>query len=321
MDVRHLDLLRELATRGTLAAVAEATHRTPSALSQQLRTAEREFGVRLVEREGRGLRLTAEGRLLAEGAEEVNAALATVRARLDAARGEVGGPVSIGCFPSAGAALLPELVLRFEGTGVELNLDDFDLMEAEYAGRTLDHDIVIAHSLSGEGPAGAERLVRRVLAREPIDVALPAAHPLAARAALRPQDLRGTVWVGVPAGYPFDHLLIAIETAAGERFPRRFRLRDNRLIAALVGREVGLALLPRFTTPLLDGVVLRPLTGLPARRSIVALCRPDRHARPSVRAIVEALVAIGARLSDDIVGPDRYGGARQEEPHDPRTRP
>ena len=226
MDVRHLDLLRELATRGTLAAVAEATHRTPSALSQQLRTAEREFGVRLVEREGRGLRLTAEGRLLAEGAEEVNAALATVRARLDAARGEVGGPVSIGCFPSAGAALLPELVLRFEGTGVELNLDDFDLMEAEYAGRTLDHDIVIAHSLSGEGPAGAERLVRRVLAREPIDVALPAAHPLAARAALRPQDLRGTVWVGVPAGYPFDHLLIAIETAAGERFPRRHRTMD-----------------------------------------------------------------------------------------------
>ena len=44
MDVRHLDLLRELRDRGTLAAVAAATHRTPSAVSQQLRTAERESG-------------------------------------------------------------------------------------------------------------------------------------------------------------------------------------------------------------------------------------------------------------------------------------
>lgn len=66
MDVRHLELLRELGQRGTLAAVAEATYRTPSAVSQQLRTAERDLGVPLVEPVGRGLRLTAEGQLLAD---------------------------------------------------------------------------------------------------------------------------------------------------------------------------------------------------------------------------------------------------------------
>jgi DNA-binding transcriptional LysR family regulator len=49
MNVVHLQLLRELSIRGSLAAVAAATHRTPSALSQQLRTAEREIGVKLVE--------------------------------------------------------------------------------------------------------------------------------------------------------------------------------------------------------------------------------------------------------------------------------
>ena len=47
MDVRRLDLLRELAERGTVHAVAEATHRTPSAVSQQLKVLEREAGLPL----------------------------------------------------------------------------------------------------------------------------------------------------------------------------------------------------------------------------------------------------------------------------------
>lgn len=64
MDVRHLELLRELAERGSVTAVARVTHRTPSAVSQQLRAAQRDAGVPLVEQAGRGLRLTDAGRLL-----------------------------------------------------------------------------------------------------------------------------------------------------------------------------------------------------------------------------------------------------------------
>ncbi|WP_036960199.1 helix-turn-helix domain-containing protein, partial [Promicromonospora kroppenstedtii] len=62
LDPRHLDLLREFADRGSVTAVARATHRTPSAVSQQLRTAQRELrGIPLVEPHGRGLRLTEAG--------------------------------------------------------------------------------------------------------------------------------------------------------------------------------------------------------------------------------------------------------------------
>ena len=56
MDVRRLDLLRELAERGSVTAVAEATGRTPSAVSQQLKVLEREAGMPLTERSGRGAR-------------------------------------------------------------------------------------------------------------------------------------------------------------------------------------------------------------------------------------------------------------------------
>ena len=297
MDVAHLELLRDLAARGSLAAVATATHRTPSAVSQQLRTAEREVGVSLVERVGRGLRLTAEGRLLADSADEVTDVLARIGARLDAQVGQLRGTVSSGTLPSAGTALLPPLLTRLRGTEISLDLDDFDLAEADYAARTLDVDVVVAHSLTGRFPPGTEGLACRVLAREPIDVALPAGHPLAEHDRLRPAQLRGTTWIGVPEGYPFDTILQEVERRNGERLERWVRLRDNRMIESLVREGAGLALLPRFTTRTDDGLLTRPLVGVRSGRTISALCRRDRYARLVVRRVVDELVAIGADLS------------------------
>lgn len=297
MEVRHLELLRELSVRGSVTAVAAATYRTPSAVSQQLRTAERELGVTLVEPISRGIRLTAPGQLLADGADDVLQALAELQARLDAGIGRPRGQVRIGTLPSAGEALLPALVTRLRDTEISLDIDDFDLAEADYANRTLDADVVIAHSLTGDVPAGAESLTTRVLAREPIDVALPSDHPLAARGALEPADLVGTSWIGVPVGYPFDTILVAVESATGSVLARSVRLRDNRLVEALVAAGQGLALLPRFTTRPRPGLAIRPLTGVPVVRSIVAVARPDRLARTAVRHVVDELAAIGEDLS------------------------
>src|SRR5215207_5894042 len=63
LELRRLRLLRELHERGTIAAVADALQFTPSAVSQQLAMLEREVGVRLLERAGRGVRLTDRGRI------------------------------------------------------------------------------------------------------------------------------------------------------------------------------------------------------------------------------------------------------------------
>src|SRR5690606_37445134 len=146
MDIRHLELLRDLRERGSLAAVAAATHRTPSALSQQLRTAQRAAGVPLVEPSGRGLRLTEAGELLADGADDVTAALARVAARLDEHRGRPTGRVSIAGLPSGLTALLPGALTLLAESDVEIAVDDLDLAEHDYASAAADADIVIAHS-------------------------------------------------------------------------------------------------------------------------------------------------------------------------------
>ncbi|HET7724321.1 MAG TPA: LysR family transcriptional regulator [Propionibacteriaceae bacterium] len=298
MEVRHLFLLREIAVRGTLAAVAAATHRTPSAVSQQLRTAERELGVTLVEPVSRGLRLTAEGLLLAESADEVGRVIAEVEARLESRLGLPGGEVSIGTLPSAGEALLPLLMTRLRESAITVDVRDFDVAEAEFARETLDHDLVIAHSLTGDVPAGAGHLVCRVLAREPLDVALPAGHPLASRSVLAPGDLVGTTWIAVPVGFPFDSVLKAVEAATGTPLARRMRLVDNRLVESMVAAGEGLALLPRFTTAPNPGTVLRPLTGVNAQRAIVAIARPDHYARRAVRTVADLLAQVGSEVMD-----------------------
>src|SRR3954463_8752492 len=68
LEIRRLVLLRELAIRGTLAAVAEALNFSPSAVSQQLSLLERETGMTLLRKAGRRVRLTPQAEVLVESA-------------------------------------------------------------------------------------------------------------------------------------------------------------------------------------------------------------------------------------------------------------
>ncbi|WP_240347552.1 LysR family transcriptional regulator [Curtobacterium sp. 24E2] len=129
-DVHLLAVLRELAERGSVTAVAEATHRTPSAVSQQLQTLQRQVGVPLVERVGRGVRLTAHGEVLAG----LSTGVATAIARVDAAwqehLGGATGRVDLAIFPSAAELLLPGVLTRMRAhPGIELALVDVDVSE------------------------------------------------------------------------------------------------------------------------------------------------------------------------------------------------
>ncbi len=298
MDVRHLVLLRELAERGSVHAVAAAMHRTPSAVSQQLRTAQRDFGILLVEPDGRGLRLTDAGRLLADGAVGVETAIADVQARLDRYRGQPTGRVSVAALASAAAFLLPAAYARLRAEGIELECADVDVAESDFATFAADYDIVIGHSLTGAKLAGADGLVATVIAREPIDVALPAGHALVAKDELLAEDVGGEDWVTVPDGFPFGEVRRAVELRTGRTVRRVQDLRDNRLVEAFVAAGLGIGLLPRYTTRPSPDVVLRPLADVPATRWIVALSRPDRARRAVVARVIEELRAAAPSAAD-----------------------
>lgn len=294
MDVRHLMLLRDFAERGSVHAVAAATHRTPSAVSQQLKVAAREFGAVLVEPSGRGLRLTEAGRLLAAGATEVAAAIAQVEAHWDEFRAAPVGTVSMAMLPSAATFLLPAVLADVQAAGIELRCHDVDVAELEFAALVADHDVVLAHSLTADAPAGTRGLAGVHLVREPLDIALPEGHRLAGQTALEPSELVDEEWIGVPTGFPFDAVLQGIERRTGRTLTVRQRLKDNRLIEALVAAGHGIAVLPRFTTPTGRGLVLRPLRQVPTGRHVFAVMRRDKAERRAVRRVLQSLVRAAA---------------------------
>ncbi|AIV39310.1 LysR family transcriptional regulator [Curtobacterium sp. MR_MD2014] len=292
-DIALLPVLRELAERGSVTAVAAATHRTPSAVSQQLRTLQRQAGVPLVERVGRGVRLTADGRALADMATGVATALATVESAWSEHLAGVSGTVDLAVFPSAAELLLPGLLTRMrEHPGIVLELSDVDVSEGEFAPLTADHDVVIGHRPDGaRRPDGAVETV--ALLREPLDVALPLDHPLADRERVGIEDVVDETWIGVPEDYPIDRVLIAMAAASDTPPSVAFRTIHLPVIENLVAAGHGIALVPRYTsgTRAAGRFRLATLADVRAGRRIEALARPDRAVRPAVRTVLEALVA------------------------------
>ena len=291
MDVRRLELLRELAERGSITAVAAATHRTPSAVSQQLKVLEREAGVALTERAGRGIRLTGAGRALARTATDVAVALERADALWENFKSAPQGEVTLTTFPSAGEMLIPGLLSALEAVpGLDLRCSDQDPLLHDFADLTPDFDIVLADSPGNLPVWKARGLAVIPLMQEPMDVGLPRGHRLAANATLYPRDLVDEVWIGTPDGYPYDRILREIEVTNGSPARVGQRFLDNGIVESIVAAGHGIAILPRYTTR--DhggGLVTRPLGGIRATRQISALMRPDRAERPSVRRVIHEL--------------------------------
>lgn len=305
MNFERLMLLKELSVHGTVTEVARATFRTPSAVSQQLKVLEREVGVKLIEQAGRGVRLTQAGQIIAEGAMEVQVVLNRIDAVIDDFKTELRGDVAVSTFPTAGEMLLPGTLSRLgDEPGIHVICTDRDALANEYVAMLADFHIVLAYAENDAAPWGQYRdVIATQLMVEPVDVVIPADHPLAGKAQVTPKDVIALPWIGAPEGFPFDVRRAHIEAAAGRTATITQRVADNHLAAALVAAGHGIAFLPRFTTAPRagDGFVLRPLRGVVLERSIVALTRRDHHQR---RIIQRVLLAMRAE-ADEVVSRNR----------------
>jgi DNA-binding transcriptional LysR family regulator len=294
MDVSRLRILRELADRGSVSAVASALAFTPSAISQQLRTLQREVGVALTEPAGRGLRLTDAGHALVGHADAVLAALARADAAVEEYRSQPRGLVRIAMFASAARLLLPGLLRRVgELPQVEVRFSDVDMTLAELPTLTADFDLVVAHRDEHAPPFPSDRWEVTHLLREPLDVVLPPRHPLARRRRLRLVDLAGESWISVQEGFPVDDVLRSIALRTGTEPKVVQRINDFGVTEELVAAGLGVALLPRYSTDDRAGrrLLRRELAGVRAARLVESVSRRGALARPATRAVLDALRA------------------------------
>lgn len=131
---------------------------------------------------------------------------------------------------------------------------------------------------------------------EPLDVALPPGHRLAARKALTAADVVDGPWITTHAGFPVGATLNTVAAVAGRPATVCHRVNEFTVVAGLVRAGAGLGFLPRWTQPTPDGVELRPLADAHVSRSVDALARPERAMRPAVRRVLERLTEIAGEL-------------------------
>ena len=301
LDVRRLRVLREVALRGSFSAAAEALTYSQSAVSQQIAALEREAGTRLVERNGRGIRLTDAGRALVRRADAILVELAAADAELQAIAGLRGGRVRVSTFASAATALLPAAVTAFRAAhpAVQVELSLVEATDEAVGGlRTGRADLVLVARPAGQ-PLG-DQVEAHLLFEDPMLAVLPGSHRLARRPTLHLDDLAAEPWVlgGGPGCSDRATILRACHAAGFEpRVTVDFPTDDYNATQGMVAAGAGVTLLPRLALAVpRDDLTVRPLAGAGPSRDVVAAVRRGDQA-PATLAMLEEVREAGRRLS------------------------
>ncbi|GAB2603188.1 LysR family transcriptional regulator [Streptomyces capparidis] len=292
IDAHRLRVLREVAAHGSFNRAAAAMLLTPSAVSQQIAALERQLGTRVVTRSTRGVALTEPGRLLVETAETIAAELRHARERIDELT-TGRGRLTVATFTSGGRVLLPGALTRFVAAHprVEVNVVEREPEDSLPMVRRGEADLAVAYHFDGPLPVlpGDRTGLRWTpLAEDPLSVAMPAAHPLAARASVDLTELAGQPWViGCSKTEAF---LRDYAAAAGFDLKVSGSTTDYHLAQALTAAGLGVSLVPRIClAPHTPGLAVVPLNPpRPARWIGVATGR-QRHGHPLVRTLAEWL--------------------------------
>jgi DNA-binding transcriptional LysR family regulator len=181
LDVTRLRVLVAVARHGSVTAAARALNYAQPSISHHIARLEAETGARLLQRAGRGVRLTEAGRLLAERAEEIIGRLDAAENELAAHVGLRHGRVRLASFPSALGTIVPAAAARLEAEspGMDLMLAEAEPPEALRMLRAgyVDVALVFRHyqqDADPEPPAAEEEGARgMLLLDEPVHLVTP----------------------------------------------------------------------------------------------------------------------------------------------------
>ncbi|MFE5563389.1 LysR substrate-binding domain-containing protein [Amycolatopsis japonica] len=305
MELRHLEYFLVVADELSFSRAAERLNMSQPPLSTQIRALEKEMGVELFVRSTRKVALTEAGELFRASTRRL---LAQLQDNVDRARsaalGEVG-QLALGFVPSATTELLPPILRAFRSRypGVRLALHELrpDQQVQELRSGSLDCAcFYLPHG--DEPPFGDAGLTSLAVSQEPLVVALPSDHHLAAKRRLSMQVL-GTEPFVMVSGHRGSGLRDAIleQCRRGGIVPEV--VQDAALIqtiAGLVATGVGVALLPASVRRLQQtGVVYRPLTEDPleVRMGLIWL---EESRSPIVEGFIRVAREVGTCEFDDV---------------------
>ena len=292
LNVSRLNAFREVVERGSFSEAADALSYSQSAVSQAIATLEGEVGASLVERRRGGARPTAAGAALAGHVDGILAQIEAAEDEIRAISAGRGGRLRTASFPTAGATLMPQAIAGFRAShpGVEVTLAEGEPEEVGPRLRAGEFDLVLLFEFRGVGERLEAGVRRFPLFNDPLDLALPAGHPLAEREELRLEDLREEAWIQTSATSPCARHVVRSCHAAGFEPRVSFESDDYLTVQGLVAAEVGVALIPRLALAgSREDIAIRELSPSSPVRRVLAATPRAAAVTPAVATMLDIL--------------------------------
>jgi DNA-binding transcriptional LysR family regulator len=286
MNLRQLRYLVALADERHFTRAAAREHVAQPALSQQIRSLERELGQPLVERTTRKVAMTQAGEMLVARARRALAELDAAQAELQSLAGVQAGRLSVGAMHTMGPVDLSLLLATFHDRYPAVELTVREQSSEELAAMLRDDEIDVAF-LSVTERIQSRGLTLRPLVTEELVVVLPIEHPLAGDELLRLRDLVDEPFISFREGARLRELLMASAAQAGFEPHIALESNESRRIRSLVSRGLGVAILPRSDAAGPGSLVaVCDLIEPSLTRDITLASRAERRPSPAAEAFV-----------------------------------
>ncbi|HEU5007434.1 MAG TPA: LysR family transcriptional regulator [Jatrophihabitantaceae bacterium] len=287
MDVHRLRVLRAVIAAGSINGAAVSLGYTPSAISQHLTTLQKETGLTLLRRSGRGIEPTMAARAIAAESARIFEDLAGLDSLVTDLRAGREGTLAVDYFASAGATWMPPAVamLAREFPGLRLDLRLIDLREPD--ARPPDVEIAV----DGTEPANRPGYRVRPLLTEPYLAVVPITSELAACSHIDLIELREQAWVDNDSGHGLcRQIVLDACTAAGFSPVFHIETQDYPTAIRFVAEGIGITVVPRLAVDSLPAsTVAVPITNPTPQRSISARVRDGAADHPAVGRMLELL--------------------------------
>ncbi len=300
LDLKRLNILREVASRGSFSAAADSLYLSQSAVSQQVATLEREVGMGLLDRTRGGVSLTDAGRVLVGHANAAIARLDEAERDLAAIAGLKGGELRIASFASASASLLTPAVAQFikRYPKVGLTVSEAEPDESLPSLRKGEIDLAIVFDYPSLPPEDDRDLDFKLLLTESMYLALPREHEFASLDRVPLSEFSEEAWLSGQGPSTCSDLLT--ETCHDVGFEPRvaFESDDYNVIQGFVAAGLGVTLLPDLALAnLRDDIVVRPTEPEAPTRRVWAATRTAGSRSPATDEMLTILGEAGRHVT------------------------
>jgi LysR family hydrogen peroxide-inducible transcriptional activator len=290
VNLKDLKYLVALADTGHFGKAAERTFVSQPTLSAQLKKLEDYLGVKLVERQPKNVQLTDVGkqvvirarRMLDEGDEII----ALARNNTD----PLAGKLKVALIPTIGPYLLPRVMPRIRKALPNLSLMLYEHQTEALLKRLREGEIDLGFMAL---PVAQDGVQSRVLYEENFTVALPNNHPLAAKAAIKVQDLKGHTLLLLEDGHCLRDQALEVCSRVDVREAEDFRATSLETLRQMVVAGLGITLLPELAveSPFGSqrGLTIKQFTKPSPSRTVGAVWRKSSTRGAAISAVCDAV--------------------------------